>query len=504
MSYNINQNTNQNMNKNTKNLQSKDALIRVLYAAFEAAPFAKTGGLGEVAGSLPQALAAFAVDARLIMPKFGSLPAAFAAQLKHVADFTLPLAWRKQYCGVEKLELDGRTVYFIDNEYYFKRAALYGFGDDAERIAFFAKAVVAAIPHLAQQDGFAPQVLHCNDWHTALSPVYLREQYRDEPACRGVKAAFSVHNLKFQGQYDPFILGDVLGLDNTPAAGQLLHNGAVNYMHGALCYADRLLTVSPTYAQEVCQAAYGEGLQGLFCARQSVLGGILNGIDTAVYDPGSDAYLPAHFSPADLSGKVQCKRAVQRDLGLPQADVPLLVLISRLTEQKGLDLLLPIMDELLGLPVQVAVLGVGDAHYEQTFAWLDAAHTNFAARLLFDDGWAHRLYAGADMLLMPSQFEPCGLAQMIAMRYGTLPIVRETGGLKDSVQPYNRYTGAGNGFSFANYNAQELLATIRLALAAYDDAAAWGRLVQNAMAADFSWQRSAGQYADVYRQLINQ
>lgn len=496
------QNINHNVNINTENVQRKNAPVRVLYAAFEAAPFAKTGGLGEVAGSLPQALAAFGVDARLIMPKLGNLPARFAVQLKHVADFTLPLAWRKQYCGVEKLELDGRTVYFIDNEYYFKRDALYGFGDDAERIAFFAKAVVSAIPYLAQVDGFAPQILHCNDWHTALSPVYLREQYRDIAACRGVKAVFSVHNLKFQGQYDPFILGDVLGLDNTPAAGQLLHNGAVNYMHGALCYADRLLTVSPTYAQEICQDAYGEGLQGLFCARRSVLGGILNGIDTGVYNPTCDACLPAHFSARDLSGKVQCKRAVQRDLGLPQDDVPLLVLISRLTGQKGLDLLLHIMDELLAEPVQVAVLGVGDERYEQAFARLDAVQPNFAARLLFDDAWAHRLYAGADMLLMPSQFEPCGLAQMIAMRYGTLPIVRETGGLKDSVQPYNQYTGAGNGFSFANYNAHELLFTIKLALAAYNNTAAWGRLVQNALSADFSWRRSAGQYADVYRQLL--
>lgn len=475
--------------------------VRVLYAAFEAAPFAKSGGLGEVAGSLPQALAEVGVDARLIMPKFSAIPDEWAAEMEHIADFYLPLSWRRQYCGLERLEYEGRIVYFIDNEYYFKRADLYGYADDAERMAFFSKAVVESVAYLAE---FQPDIIHCNDWHTALCPVFLCEQYRDVPACRGIKTVFSVHNLKFQGQYDPFILGDILGLaDNAAASSQLMFGGAVNYLHGALCYADRLLTVSPTYAEEICTAAYGEGLQEVFARRRDILSGILNGVDTEVYNPRRDKFSAAHFCAEDLSGKVTCKLAVQRDLGLAEeADMPLLVLISRLTEQKGLDLLLHILDELLAEPVQVAVLGVGDKCYEDALQHFAEAYDNFACRLFFDDGWAHRLYAGADMLLMPSRFEPCGLAQMIAMRYGTIPLVRETGGLKDSVSPYNRYSGAGNGFSFANYNAHELLFTVKNALAVYRDKAAWGRLVQSALNTDFGWRRSAGEYAAVYRDLL--
>lgn len=485
--------------------------IRVLYAAFEAAPFAKSGGLGEVAGSLPQALAGVGVDARLIMPKLGAIPAEYTAKMQHIVDFTLPLGWRRQYCGLEKLELDGRVAYFIDNEYYYKRDALYGYGDDAERTAFFAKAVVAVIPFLARMDGFSAEILHCNDWHTALSPVLLREESAQEWGKerakkgynRGIKSVMSVHNLQFQGWCDPIVLDDILGLPpDSPAREKLQFKGAVNYLHGALSVADRLLTVSPTYADEICTPEYGEGLDALFVARRAVLGGILNGIDTTVYDPACDPHLVANFAAGDMAGKAACKRAVQRELGLPPEDVPLLVLISRLTEQKGLDLLLQIMDELLGLPVQVAWLGVGDSRYEDAARYYDGEYPNFAARLLFDDGLAHRMYAGGDMLLMPSRFEPCGLAQMIAMRYGTLPIVRECGGLRDSVVPYNRYTGEGNGFSFANYRAGELLDTVRRALVAYRDEAAWRRLVDSALAADFSWGRSAGEYATIYRELV--
>lgn len=476
--------------------------MRVLFAGFEAAPFAKSGGLGEVAGSLPGALKAVGVDARLIMPKLPTMPADLAARLEHIADFTLPLSWRNQYCGVEKLTYNGQTVYFIDNEYYFLRPNLYGWGDDAERMAFFAKAVVAAVPYLAD---FKPQIIHCNDWHTALAPVFLHEQYRDVPEISGIKTVFSVHNLKFQGQYDPFILGDILGLaDNEAAKNQLIYNGAVNYLHGALCYADSLLTVSPTYAEEICTPAYGEGLEAVFARRRNILSGILNGVDTELYNPQTDAYLPSPFSAADVSGKVACKLAAQQAMGLSaRADVPLLVVISRLTEQKGLDLLLHILPELLQQPVQVAVLGVGDEHYEVALTSMAADHPNLACRLLFDDAWAHRLYAGADILLMPSRFEPCGLAQMIAMQYGTLPLVRETGGLRDSVCPYDKYTGQGNGFSFANYNAHELLFCIKDALSVYYNApAVWQQLMQNAFSTDFSWRRSALAYAGVYRSLL--
>ena len=475
--------------------------LRVLFATFEADPFGKTGGLGEVAGSLPQAVRKLGFDMRVILPKLPTIPPQLAARLTHVADFTVPLGWRRQYCGIERLDYKYQTYYFIDNEYYFKRDRFYGYDDDDERIAFFAKAVLEALQHIPD---FFPQIIHCNDWHTALTPLLLREQFQSAPGYADIKTVFSVHNLKFQGQFGPWVLGDVLGLaDNPAAAGQLMVNGGVNYVHGALCYADRLLTVSPTYAEEICSPDYGEGLDGVFRRRQNVLGGILNGIDYKTYNPARDKFLPATFTADDLSGKAECKRALQQELSLPQqADKPLAVIVSRLTEQKGLDLLLHILDELLDLPVQLAVLGVGDAKYEQAFIHTAETRENFACRLLFDDGAAHRMYAGADMLLMPSRFEPCGLAQMIAMRYGTLPIVRETGGLKDSVQPYNQYTGAGNGFSFAAYNAHELLFTVKRALDAYAEPNIWQQLVQNAMAEDFSWQRSAEAYAQIYRDLL--
>lgn len=484
------------MNKNSENMQET---TKILYASFEAAPFAKSGGLGEVAGSLPRALSGLGMDARLIIPKFGSIPSDLAENMVHIADFTLPLAWRRQYCGLEKLTLAGREIYFIDNEYYFKRPALYGYDDDAERIAFFAKAVVEAVPYLAEKVGFAPQILHCNDWHTALTPVFLREHYQGVPACRGLKTVFSIHNLQFQGKFDPFILQDVLGLEC--AVGQLVRDGAVNYLLGAARYADRLLTVSPTYAEEICTVAGGEGLDDVFAGRREVLGGILNGIDTEVYNPASDEYLLAQFAAEDVSGKALCKQAVQAELGLEQDErVPLLVLISRLTEQKGLDLLLEIMEELLAEPVQVAVLGVGDARYEEALRRLAVRHPNLAVRLVFDDGWAHRMYAGADMLLMPSRFEPCGLAQMIAMRYGTVPIVRATGGLRDSVEPWAQ--GRGNGFCFDDYAGGELLGAIQRALAVWADEEEWHGLVCRAMSADFSWRKSAAEYAAVYRELL--
>lgn len=487
------------MNNSAK---ARAAKPRVLYASFEAAPFGKTGGLGEVAGSLPGALNRAGVDCRVILPKLPTMPPKLAEKLTHIADFQLPLGWRRQYCGIEQLKYKRCTYYFIDNEYYFKRDNFYGYGDDAERIAFFAKAVLEALPYLPD---FRPQIIHCNDWHTALTPLLLHEQFRFSPDYAGIKTVFSVHNLKFQGQFAPAVLDDVLGLADNPAAReQLIYEGAVNYLHGALCYADRILTVSPTYAGEICTPEYGEGLDGVFCRRRNILSGILNGVDEEIYNPESDKYLPAHFGAADLSGKAACKAALQRELGLAERpDLPLLVLISRLTEQKGLDLLLHILGELLQQPVQAAVLGVGDEKYQNAFGWFADKYENFAAKLLFDDAWAHRMYAGADMLLMPSKFEPCGLAQMIAMRYATLPVVRETGGLKDSVCPYNQYTGEGNGFSFANYNAHELLFTVKNALAVYyDKPKVWRQLGQNAIKTDFSWRRSAEAYAGVYRGLL--
>ena len=481
---------------------------KVLFAAFEAAPFFKTGGLGEVAGSLPAAVKKEGFDIRLMLPKLASLPEKFAKKLTHVAHFQVPVGWRWQYCGIEQLKYKNMVYYFLDNEYYFKRERPYGFGDDAERIAFFAKAVLEALQYL--REDFFPDILHCNDWHTALTPVFLREQYMAAPGYGDIRTIFSIHNLKFQGRYSALLLGDLLGLwGNNTAVPQLLHDGDLNYICGGANYADRLLTVSPTYAEEICTGAFGEGLDDVFRRRRPILQGILNGIDQKLYDPATDKLLPANFSPEDLAGKALCKQALQQELGLSQApDTPLLVMVGRLTEQKGLDLLLYILQELLHSEQrpQLAVLGTGDSRYEDAFRWFSA---NFpgqvASRLCFDDALAHRMYAAGDLLLMPSRFEPCGLAQMIAMRYGTLPVVRETGGLKDSVIPYNRFTGEGTGFSFANYNAHELLFCLQSAMAVYrDEPIVWQQLVAQAMAADFGWQRSAKAYAQVYNELMGQ
>lgn len=475
---------------------------KVIYASFEVSPFFKTGGLGEVAGSLPAALQECGANVRVMLPKLAGLDERFAARLRHVADFRVPLAWRQQYCGVEMLRHQGVTYYFIDNEYYFKREQPYGYGDDAERIAFFAKAVLEALQHLPD---FFPDILHCNDWHTALCPVFLREQYMQALGYDRLKTVFSVHNLKFQGVFGGDVLGDILGLHQSQAArDQLMTGDCVNYLRGAACYSDRLLTVSPTYAGEICTPEYGEGLEEIFCRRRSVLQGILNGINTTEYDPSHDGHIPARFDAADMAGKAVCKQELQRQLGLAErTDVPLAVLVSRLAEQKGIDLVLHILDELLHHDVQIAVLGVGEPQYEQAFQHFAAAYPDkFACRLTFSDTLAHQFYAGADMLLMPSRFEPCGLSQMIAMRYGVLPVVRKTGGLKDSVSPYNRFTGEGNGFSFANYNAHELLYTLQRALELWQQPEAWQRLVAQAMAEDHSWQRSAQQYAAVYQGLL--
>ena len=475
--------------------------LRVLFAAFEAVPFMKTGGLGDVAGSLPRALRQAGCEARVIMPKFGTIPQKYRDRMTHVAHFAVQLGWRQLYCGIEKLTHQGVPYYFIDNEFYFKRDGAYGYGDDGERIAFFSKAVVESLQHLPD---FQCDVLHCNDWHTALAPVFLREFYHG-PLYDNVKTVFTVHNIKFQGIYPDHTLGDVLGLDHIPAAVDQLRFDwqIINYMKGALCYSDVLTTVSPTYVDELKNPFYGERLDGLFRWREDRLHGILNGIDTEMYDPAADKGIAANYSVDDPSGKAACKAALQRELGLwEDADVPVVAMIGRLTEQKGLDLVQRVLDELMDKGLQMVVLGTGDRQYEDMlryYAWKYPGR--LYAGICFDEALSHRIYAGADMLLMPSLFEPCGLSQMIAMRYGTLPVVRETGGLKDSVTPYNQYTGEGTGFSFANYNAHEMMFTLLRAAELFrEDRESWNKLVGNAMAADFSWGRAAERYLELYKQ----
>lgn len=479
-----------------------DKKMQVVFASAEAAPFVKTGGLGDVAGSLPRALVAAGADVIVMVPKYGTIASEYTDRMEHVADFYVSLGWRNEYCGLERLVIDGVTYLFIDNERYFKRDYPYGFFDDGERFAFFSKAVTESLQHLPE--GFQCDVLHCNDWHTALAPVFLREFYQGLPLYERVKTVFSIHNIAFQGQYADTILNDILGMAHIPNAARQLRcdERSINYMQGALDYSDAITTVSPSYAWEIQTPEYGEGLDGILRRRSNVLSGILNGIDTDAWNPATDPMIHANYSAADMSGKKACKAALQEELGLEvRDDRPLMVMVTRLTRQKGMDLVTYALDRILSGGVQVAVLGTGD--YEEPMRYFANKYPGTcAARITFDNALSHRMYAGADMFLMPSLFEPCGLSQMIAMRYGTLPVVRETGGLRDTVAPYNQFTGEGTGFTFANFNGDEMGdAVFRGARLYWDDHAAWDHLVQNAMAADFSWVRSADEYMNLYHNL---
>lgn len=477
--------------------------IRVLVAASEAVPFAKTGGLGDVVGSLPRALKRAGVKVGVILPKYGTIPEAYQDSMRHVAEFYVPLAWRSVYCGIEKLSYQGLDFYFVDNEAYFKRDTCYGYFDDGERFAFFSKAICEAIEKVPELEC---DILHCNDWQTALAPVFLREFYQASPVCNRVKTVFTVHNVKFQGQYSDKMLADVLGLSDIPAASDQLRCDAtsINYMKGALLYSDTISTVSPTYARELQMPFYGEGLDDIFRERSWCLHGILNGIDTTQWNPVSDTAIPFNFSRKDLSGKAENKAALQKELGLRVDDqAPLVVMVGRLTNQKGLGLVRYAMDRIMSRGIQVAILGTGDTDQEDAFRYFDEKYGEMmSACIAFDDELAHRMYAAGDMLLMPSEFEPCGLAQMIAMRYGTLPVVRKTGGLADSVEPYNQFTGEGNGFCFSNMNADEMTDCLLGACEVFwTDKAMWQKLQHRAMNADFSWHRAANDYMDMYHEL---
>ena len=475
--------------------------LGIVFASAEAAPFVKTGGLGDVAGSLPAALARAGADVIVMVPKYATISDAYKSQMEHLCDFYVPLGWRNEYCGLERLVKDGVTYLFVDNERYFDRGYPYGFFDDGERFAFFSKAVCESLQHLPA--GFTCDILHCNDWHTALAPVFLREFYQGLPLYENVKTIFSIHNIAFQGQFTDKLMADILGLAHIPAAARQLRcdDASINYMMGALNYADAITTVSPTYAEEIKTPAFGEHLDGVLRRRSEALQGILNGIDTKHFDPATDPEIAANYTADDLSGKAACKRALQEELGLEvRDDRPLMVMVTRLTRQKGLDLVTYALDRILSGGVQVAVLGTGEAAYENAMRYFEGRYPGqMAARIEFDPALSQRMYAGADLFLMPSLFEPCGLSQMIAMRYGTLPVVRETGGLKDTVEPYNYVTGDGTGFSFANFNGDEMGdAVFRGARLFWDDRAAFDRLVRQAMAQDFSWKGSAEKYLDLY------
>lgn len=475
--------------------------MQIVFASAECAPFVKTGGLGDVAGSLPAALVRAGAEVIVMVPKYATIKDEYKAQMEHFSDFYVSLGWRNEYCGLEKLEHDGVTYMFIDNERYFARDYPYGFFDDGERFAFFSKAITESLQHLPA--GFECDILHCNDWQTALAPVFLREFYQGLPLYDRVKTVFSIHNVAFQGQFSDTVMEDILGVAHIPAAASQLRCDAcsINYMLGALRYADAITTVSPTYANEIQTPEFGEGLDGVLRERSYALQGILNGIDVAGFDPATDKRIAANYTVEDRSGKAVCKAKLQEELGLEvRDDRPLMVMVTRLTRQKGMDLVMYALDRILAGGVQVAVLGTGDRDYEDGLRYFqDKYPGTMAARIEFDPALSQRMYAAADMFLMPSKFEPCGLSQIIAMRYGTLPIVRETGGLKDTVQPYNEFTGEGTGFSFSNFNGDEMGdAVFRAARLFWDNRKAWNQLVTQAMSQGFSWTRSADKYLDLY------
>lgn len=475
--------------------------MQIVFASAECAPFVKTGGLGDVAGSLPAALVRAGAEVIVMVPKYATIKDEYKAQMEHFAHFYVSLGWRNEYCGLEKLEHDGVTYMFVDNERYFARDYPYGFFDDGERFAFFSKAITESLQHLPA--GFECDILHCNDWQTALAPVFLREFYQGLPLYDRVKTVFSIHNVAFQGQFSDTVMEDILGVAHIPAAASQLRCDAcsINYMLGALRYADAITTVSPTYANEIQTPEFGEGLDGVLRERSYALQGILNGIDVAGFDPATDKRIAANYTVEDRSGKAVCKAKLQEELGLEvRDDRPLMVMVTRLTRQKGMDLVMYALDRILAGGVQVAVLGTGDRDYEDGLRYFqDKYPGTMAARIEFDPALSQRMYAAADMFLMPSKFEPCGLSQIIAMRYGTLPIVRETGGLKDTVIPYNEFTGEGTGFSFSNFNGDEMGdAVFRAARLFWDNRDAWNQLVTQAMSQDFSWTRSADKYLDLY------
>lgn len=474
-------------------------MLKVLFVAAEAVPFIKTGGLADVAGSLPKALTAQGVDIRVVMPKYENIPAEYQQKMKHIGETTVNLSWRSQYCGVLKLTQDSVPFYFIDNEYYFKRSGLYGYDDDAERFAFFSKAVFEILPLI----DFVPDIIHCNDWHAGMVSVFLKDQYHFKyPKLRTV---YTIHNLRYQGVFGKDIIDDILGLDwKHFHEGGVEFDGDVNYMKSGIVYSDFITTVSQSYAEEIKCPFYGEQLDALLREKSHCLAGIINGIDYDVYDPRKDEKIYYKYSTENIYDKVENKVKLQEKLGLPQnRSIPMIGLVARLVAPKGLDLIAHVIEELIsGENVQIVILGTGESQYEELFrnmAW--KYPRKVSANIMFDNELAQQIYAAADMFLMPSQYEPCGIGQLIALKYGTIPIVRETGGLKDSVRAYNKYDGTGNGFSFANYNAHELLFAIKKALGAYDDKSVWQGIIKNAMKSDFSWQRSAKQYLKLYENL---
>ncbi|MDF2876341.1 MAG: glgA 2 [Sporomusa sp.] len=475
-------------------------MLKVLFVASEAAPFAKTGGLGDVVGSLPKELKKQGIDVRVILPKYSCIPSGFSKKMTKIATLTVPVGWRYQYCGLYELEHQGLTWYFVDNEYYFKRDNLYGYSDEAERFAYFCRAVLKALPQLS----FMPDIIHCHDWQTGPLPAMLGQQYLMRNEYAGIKTMFTIHNLMYQGIFPGDILGDLLGLPPSVfTENGLEFYGQVNFLKGGLAFSDCITTVSKSYVQEIQQPYFGEKLNGFLSKRQADLHGIVNGIDYEVYNPVEDPEIYTNYTWRGTAKRLENKLKLQAELGLPATkQTPLIGIVSRLVNSKGLDLIAHIMEELLNLDVQLVVLGTGEARFQQLFT--DAARRHpqkVSANITFSEHLAHKIYAGSDLFLMPSRFEPCGIGQLIALRYGSIPIVRQVGGLKDTITQFNPEAGAGNGFSFTNYNAHEMLSVIEAAVELYKDRTQWAKLIKNAMLSDNSWQRSASEYRELYEKL---
>ena len=479
--------------------------MKVLYVTAECWPFIKTGGLGDVAYALPKALKKEGVDVRVIMPKYSNIPTYLKDKFKPVAEFSVKVGWRNQYCGIESMELDGVTFYFIDNEFYFKRSdqpSIYGHGDDPERFAFFTNAVLAAIEKL----NFYPDVMNLNDWHTGMIPLILKENYGHLRKYKNIKTVYTIHNLQYQGIFNKEILGNIFDLSYDHFNnGDIEFYGNVNFMKAGIVFADEVTTVSKTYAKEIQTEFYGEGLDGLLKANAYKLEGILNGIDYDLNNPATDNTIFVNFDVNCIEKKLENKKKLQEILGLEvNLDIPLVGIVSRLTSQKGLDLINYMMPEIMSENLQMVVLGTGEHQYQSMFNYYNSNFSDkLSARITFDTAFAQQIYAACDIFLMPSLYEPCGIGQMLAMRYGSIPIVRETGGLKDTVMPYNKFTGEGNGFSFANYNAHEMFFTLQKAIKLYQDKNIWNNLIINAMNTDNSWKKSAQDYIRIFKSLIS-
>ncbi|HIR08152.1 MAG TPA: glycogen synthase GlgA [Candidatus Pullichristensenella stercoripullorum] len=476
--------------------------MKVLFAASECVPFVKTGGLADVVGALPKRLRDLGVDVRVMLPMYSAIEPKWREKMEHVLFFYVNLGWRRQYVGVEKLVYDGITFYFIDNEQYFGRNYIYGYGaDEGERFAYFCRAVLESLPLI----DFVPDVIHCNDWQTGLIPPMLDIQYRKLEQYKDVKTVFTIHNLKYQGLFQIDDIEEMVSLGELAyTADSLEFYGMCSFIKGGIVFADHITTVSPTYAQEIQTAYYGERLDGLLRARADSLTGILNGIDTVEYDPETDKAIAVNYTADTFEKKAGDKIALQRQLGLQEnADAPIIAMVTRLNSQKGLDLVERVLAEIMSTGAQMVVLGMGESKYEDLFNWAQWKYAGqLSATFQMNHELSHRIYAGADMYLMPSMFEPCGLSQLISLRYGTLPIVRETGGLRDTVLSYNEYTGEGNGFSFLNYNAHDMLHVIERAVSIYHEKKdVWNMLARRAMQGSYGWDESAKKYLALYEEL---